>query len=166
MNKNIAAALLCALAAGCGSRGEVLETSPDDPNRVTKRMVSKGDNQNVVSRGVITKVRFSLKDRSSLQSHSDPVCMLAGALPEGVKYREVGRINAIKRTYGSVDEVLLAMADEGRRIGVDAILGLQSSQRAGGVPWRFSAPAGVGMLVKLDSASLPLDCEKIQGKTF
>ena len=118
MRKSIAAISLLVIAAGCATKQ--VETSPDDPSRVTKRISTKGNTQDVTSRAVLTRVRFTLEDRSALQSHSNQVCMLDGPLPEGLKYREVGRINGSKKTYGSPDEVLLAMADEGRRIGVEA----------------------------------------------
>jgi hypothetical protein len=87
-------------------------------------------------------------------------------LPGDLKYREVGRITANKMTYGTPDEVLLAMADEGRRIGVEAIIGLEARQRRGIMPWRMSVPANAGMLVKLDAESLPLDCVKLEGQLF
>jgi len=161
MSKKIVALSMLVTAVGCATTQ--VETSPDDPSRVTKRISSKANSEDVVSRGIKTQVRFTMENRSGLKSHSAPVCLLAGSLPEGIKYQEVGRINAVKRSYGSVDDVLLALADEGRRIGVEAIVGLQSGQRRGAMPWRFSAPSGAGMLVKLDG-SQPFDCEKLEGQ--
>ena len=164
MRKSLVVFSLLVLAAGCSTKQE--ETSPDDPSRVTRRIYSKTMSEDVVSRGVKMQIRYTLEDRSGLKRHSDPVCLLAGGLPEGAKYQEVGRINAVKRSYGSVEDVFLALADEGRRIGVDAITGLQSGQRRGAMPWRFSAPSGVGMLVKLADGSQPLDCVKLDGQLF
>jgi hypothetical protein len=158
--------VLVVLLVGCRSQRDlqVLESEPDT-GRVTKRMVSRGDIDQVTSRAVITKVSYTLKDRSGLKSHASPVCMLAGGLPDEFKYREVARISATKRTYGSVDEVLQAMADEGRRIGVEAIMGLQASQKfKSPFPWRYTSPVGQGWLIKLDPDSLPLDCETLGGK--
>jgi hypothetical protein len=167
MNKKFIASLLLPIVVGCGSKSEVLETSTDDPNRVTKKLVTRGSSENVTSRGVVTKVRFKeVADRSELQSHAGQVCMVDGPLPDGLKYREVGQINATKKTYGSPDEVLLAMADEGRRIGVEAITGLQARQRHGIMPWRMSVPSNAGVLVKLDPESLPLDCVKLGGQFY
>ena len=167
MNKKVIAGLLLPLVVGCGSKSQVLETSADDPGRVTKRMVARGSTENVTSRGVVTKIRFAATvGRNELQSHTDQVCMFDGPLPEGLKYREVGQINASKKTYGSPDEVLLAMADEGRRIGVEAITGLQARQRRGIMPWRMSVPSNAGVLVKLDPESLPLDCAKLEGQPY
>ena len=164
MRKSIVAISLLVIAAGCATKQ--VETSPDDPSRVTKRISTKGNVQDVVSRGVQTRVRFTLEDRSELKSHSSPVCMFDGPLPEGLKYREVGRINGSKKTYGTADEVLLAMADEARRIGVEAITELEARQRRGIMPWRMSVPANAGMLVKLDPESLPMDCVKLEGQLF
>lgn len=164
MRKSIAAISLLVIAAACSTTQ--VETSPDDPSRVTKRITTKGNTQDVVSRSVQTRVRFSLEDRSALQSHANAVCMFDGPLPEGLKYREVGRIHGSKKTYGSPDEVMLALADEGRRIGVEAISGLEARQRRGIMPWRMSVPANAGVLIKLDAESLPLDCLKLQGQLF
>ena len=162
--------LLVLLLAGCGSRGshrEVLETSPQDPSKATKTLLTNSrrpDREQVVSNNVTTSVYYTLKDRSALKSHSGQVCLLAGLLPTEFKYHEIGRITATKRTYGGVDEVLRAMADEGRRIGVEAIMGLQAEQKfRGPLPWRYNSPVGDGKLVKLDADSPPLECEKLGG---
>lgn len=167
----ILAGLLFVLIVGCrGGEGtvrrEVLETSASDPEHVTKRMVvnTRRDSEQVTSRNVVTKIGYTLKDRSGLKSHSEKVCMLAGVLPEGFKYQEVGRITATKRTYGGVDELLLAIADEARRIGVEVIDGLQADHRfRGPLPWRAVSPVGSGRMLKLEPASLPLDCENLGG---
>ena len=112
MRQNIAVLSLLIIAAGCATKE--VETSPDDPSRVTKRISTKGNVQDVTSRGVVTRVWLP-EDRSGLASHSNPVCMFEGSLPAGFKYRGIGRINGSKKTYGTPDEVLLAMADEARR---------------------------------------------------
>jgi hypothetical protein len=114
--------------------------------------------------GVRTSVVFASEERDTLKPHNALVCMLNGALPEEIKYVEIGRITATKGTYGGVDEVLQAMADEGRRIGVNAIVELRSRQRGSVLPWRHASPIGNGRLVKLDADSPALDCEKIGGK--
>jgi hypothetical protein len=162
--RQIAVLSLLVIAAGCATKE--VETSPDDPSRVTRRISTKGNVQDVVNRGVQSRVWFTLEDRSALKSHSSPVCLLDGPLPEGLKYREVGRITASKKTYGTPEEVLLAMADEGRRIGVEAITGLEARQRRGIMPWRMSVPANTGTLIKIDAESLPLDCAKLEGQSF
>jgi hypothetical protein len=165
MRQKIAVLSLLVVAAGCSTTQ--VETSPDDPSRVTRRITTKGSVQDVTSRGVVSRVWFAeTVDRSELKSHSNPVCLLDGQLPEGLKYREVGRIKANKKTYGTPDEVLLAMADEARRLGVEAITGLEARQRRGMMPWRMSVPANGGTLVKLDAESLPLDCAKLEGQLF
>lgn len=164
MRQKIAVVTLLVIAAGCSTTQ--VETSPDDPSRVTKRITTKGTVQDVVSRGVQSRVWVTLEDRSALKSHSSPVCLLDGPLPADLKYREVGRITASKKTYGTPDEVLLAMADEGRRIGAEAIIGLEARQRRGVMPWRMSVPANAGTLIKIDAESLPLDCAKLEGRLF
>ena len=165
MHRNIAVLSLLVIAAGCATKQ--VETSPDDPSRVTKRISTKGNVQDVTSRGVITRVRLTESvDRGALQAHSNPVCMLEVPLPAELKYKEIGRINGSKKTYGTPEEVLLAMADEARRIGVEAIIGLEARQRRGLAPWRMSVPANAGTLIKVDAESLPLDCKKLEGQLF
>lgn len=165
MRKSVAAISLLVIAAGCSTKQ--VETSPDDPSRVTRRISTKGNVEDVTSRAVVSRVRIAdAVDRGALKSHSNPVCLFDGPLPEDLKYREIGRIVANKMTYGTPDEVLLAMADEGRRIGVEAIIGLEARQRHGIMPWRASVPANAGTLVKLDAESLPLDCVKLEGRLF
>ena len=165
MRKSITAISLLVIAAGCSTKQ--VETSPDDPSRVTRRISTKGSVQDVTNRGVVSRVWFTeTVDRSELKSHSDQVCLFDGQLPEGLKYREIGRIKANKKTYGTPEEVLLAMADEARRIGVEAITGLEAKQRRGMMPWRMSVPANAGTLVKVDAESLPFDCVKLEGQLF
>jgi hypothetical protein len=114
--------------------------------------------------GVRTRVTFLTREREGLKPHNDLICMLAGMLPEEYEYSHIGRINVGKGTYGSQDEVLQAMANEARRIGVDAIIDLQSKSRHGIAPWRYSTPVSDGLLVKLKADSAPLDCEKAGGR--
>jgi len=165
MRQNIAAISLLVIAAGCSTKQ--VETSPDDPSRVTRRISTKGSVEDVTSRGVVSRVWIAAGvDRGALKSHSNPVCLFDGPLPADLKHQEVGKIKANKMTYGTPDEVLLAMADEGRRIGVEAIISLEAGQRRGIMPWRMSVPANAGMLVKLAAESLPLDCVKLEGRLF
>jgi hypothetical protein len=114
--------------------------------------------------GVKTRVVFKTLERERLRPHNGLVCMLAGPLPKEFRYSDIGQITTTKGTYGGIDEVLYAMAEEGRRIGVDAIVELQSGRRHSSMVWRYSTPIGKGRLVKLSADSPPLECEKIDGK--
>jgi uncharacterized protein YbjQ (UPF0145 family) len=84
--------------------------------------------------------------------------MLAGGLPDGVNFVEIGRIHATKGTYGERENLMLPMANEARRVGADAIVGLQASERfKGPLPWRVTAPTGDGVAVKITGDSA-FDC--------
>ncbi len=120
----------------------------------------------VAACGVSTRVQQS-NPTAILQSHNERICMLAGFLTSEYKFVNMARIIAAKGSYGPVEEILSAMADEGRRMGADAIIGLQSSQRFGGpFPWRFTRPVGDGMAIKLTPDSPRIDCPKLGGNLF
>jgi hypothetical protein len=78
----------------------------------------------------------------------------------------MGLVKATKRSYGGVDELDIAIANEARRIGADAVINLQASQRfKGPLPWRVTSPTGVGTAIKLTPESPKLDCAALRGKS-
>jgi len=88
MRKSIVAISLLVIAAGCATKQ--VETSPDDPSRVTRRISTKGKVEDVTSRGVVSRVWIADGvDRGALKSHTNPVCLFDGPLPGDLKYREV-----------------------------------------------------------------------------
>ena len=161
--------LLVLMLVGCGGRAARTQAQdPGVPAESGEASAPADEKSQVIKQagryGVKTRVVFKTKDRRALKPHDALVCMLAGPLPDEITYIEIGQIVATKGTYGGIDEVLHAMAEEGRRIGVDAIVELQSRHRGSPVVWRMSTPTGKGRLVKLRADSPPLDCEKIGGK--
>ena len=78
--------------------------------------------------GVIAK---STVDRSATlyPPNNGNICLLAGSPPSDVNYEVLGRIVATKRSYGSSDELFRPMALEARKLGADAIINLQATQR-------------------------------------
>ncbi|HUO78706.1 MAG TPA: hypothetical protein VMU00_01055 [Steroidobacteraceae bacterium] len=116
--------------------------------------------------GIKTKTKIIDAAHQSIQSHTRDVCLLAGALPSDYVYNEIARIKATKGTYGGTDEVLAAIADAARRVGADAVINLQASQKfKGPLPWRVTSPTGDGTAIKLTPQSPPLDCAAIGGNT-
>ena len=95
------------------------------------------------------------------------VCTLTGLPPTDVQYEVLARIVASKRTYGSVDELFAPMVREARKIGADAIINLQASQRFKGIfPWRITSPGGDGHAIKIVPESPDLDCLRVGGKLW
>ena len=95
------------------------------------------------------------------------ICLLAGAPPTDVKYEVLGRVMATKRTYGSSQELFPKMAIEGRKLGADAIINLQASQKfKGPLPWRVTSPTGDGTAIKITADSPQMDCGHAGGKSF
>jgi hypothetical protein len=110
------------------------------------------------------KTRLNPGATASLESHNKGVCLLAGWMPSDVKYVTLGQVRASRGSYGHVNDVLAVMANEGRRLGADAIVGLQASQRFGGpLPWRFTRPVGDGTAIRLAPDSPALDCKTVGG---
>jgi hypothetical protein len=114
--------------------------------------------------GIKTKTTLAA-NAPPIQGRSGPVCLFAGSLPPEYKYIEIGRITATKRTYGSTDQVVRAIAAEARRLGAVAVINLQADQRfKGPLPWRIASPTGDGVAVKLMSESSELKCEDAGGR--
>lgn len=108
--------------------------------------------------GVVTKTDH----RAAAPAHNHSVCLLPGELPTTYQYVVVGTIKATKRTYGSVDELGAAVANEARHIGADAVINYSASQRfKGPIPWRLTSPTGVGTGVRLVSGTI--NCAELRG---
>jgi hypothetical protein len=87
------------------------------------------------------------------------ICLMAGAPASDIQYEIVGRVVATKRTYGSSDELFMPMALEARKLGADAIINLQASQRfKGPMPWRVTSPTGDGQAIKVLPGSPKIQC--------
>lgn len=109
--------------------------------------------------GVKTKTALTPGGSGALSARTGPVCLMAGGLPDGVQFTEIGRIHATKGTYGERENLMLPMANEARRVGADAIINLQADERfKGPLPWRFTAPTGDGVAVKIIGPDAALDC--------
>lgn len=115
--------------------------------------------------GVKTKTELIAGRGAAVTPRMGPVCLLAGALPDGVEVVAIGKIKATKGTYGGTDNLMKPMADEARRVGADAIINLQADQRfKGPLPWRYNAPTGIGTAVHFVDQAAPFDCTGNGGK--
>ena len=104
------------------------------------------------------KTKTELVPGAQLGSRTGPVCLLAGSLPPEVAAERIGRIKATKGTYGERENLMLPIANEARRVGADAVVELQASERfKGPLPWRVAAPTGDGFAVKFADAAA-FDC--------
>lgn len=117
--------------------------------------------------GVKTKTELVGGRNASVTARNGPVCMLAGGLPDGIQSVAIGKMKATKGTYGAVDNLMLPMADEARRVGADAIINLQAGQRfKGPLPWRYNAPTGAGIAVRFVDQAMPFDCAASGGQSL
>lgn len=95
-------------------------------------------------------------------------CFFPGLPPADLKYRVVKKIKLGKGTYGSVRDILPALAQRAQTLGADAIINYAGSQRFGFFPWRFVRPVARGTAVQwLDPAhSQAHECTNIGGTTL
>lgn len=99
--------------------------------------------------------------------NNEDLCLLKGAPPTDIDYEVIGRVMATKRSYGSEEELFPEMAYEAKKIGADAIINVQSSQRfKGPLPWRIVAPTGDGRAIKILADSPELDCMHSGGRVY
>jgi hypothetical protein len=121
----------------------------------------------VLSAGCGVRAKSMVDRRATIHApNNGSICLLAGAPPSDVKYETVGRIVATKRSYGSSDELLPAMAYEARRLGADAIINLQAGQRfKGPLPWRITSPSGDGTAIKVIDTP-KIDCAHAGGRLY
>jgi hypothetical protein len=107
------------------------------------------------------------RDATLYPPNNGNICLLAGSPASDVKYEVLGRVVATKRTYGSSDELFPPMAQEARKLGADAIINLQASQRfKGPLPWRVTSPTGDGQAIKVLPDSPQIDCLQMGGKLW
>lgn len=108
---------------------------------------------------VVTKLEPS-KEAPVLAAHAEKVCFFpdAPALPHQV----LGRVVATKKTYGTLDELVLPVAREARSAGANAVFLWSATQKFKGPnPFRATAPTGTGQAVVITVA---FDCASLGGK--
>jgi hypothetical protein len=106
---------------------------------------------------------------STANPASEPIgsfCFFAGAPPSDMKYRVVKKVKLGKGTYGSVREILPALAERARHAGADAIIGYSGSQRFGFFPWRMVRPVAGGTAVQWADRSKANECAAMGGTTL
>lgn len=109
--------------------------------------------------GGVTAKSSVKRDATLYPPNNGDICLLAGAPASDVEYEVLGRVVATKRSYGSSDELFVPMALEARKLGADAIINLQASQRfKGPLPWRVTSPTGDGQAIKVLPESPPIEC--------
>jgi hypothetical protein len=92
---------------------------------------------------------------------SGPVCLLKSPLPESVRHKVIGQIDAGKRWYGGTGALMPLMADEGRKLGADAVVNIRSGQKIGLFAW--ATPYAYGTAVKIEDAK-ELNCLSLGGE--
>jgi hypothetical protein len=101
------------------------------------------------------------RGHAPIQPHNDPVCLLKHPLPSGIAHTIIGEVRGGKKTYGSMQEVLSVMGAEGRKVGADAIINVQTKHDINAFAW--ARPIGSGTGVKLANKS-DIDCIKMGGE--
>src|SRR5688572_1845521 len=78
---------------------------------------------------VRTKVDWFKHAPRDLGAHANPLCMTAAEPGEPFKFTILAKISAEKTSYGAVEEVLVAIADQARVLGADAVIRLRAKQQ-------------------------------------
>jgi hypothetical protein len=89
------------------------------------------------------------------------VCLLHTPAPSGTQYVAVSFLDTYMHHYGSAEYLLDTMADEARKVGANAVVGIHSGQEFGYFPWRMVRPRAQGHAIRFAE---PIDCEKAGGQ--
>ena len=77
---------------------------------------------------------------STFEAHTEPVCLVPQLIEKRLIAETLGPISGKKNFYGSRVEVFKAMANEARRVGAHAIIGLEGRHEVS--MWAWARPAG------------------------
>ena len=102
-----------------------------------------------------TSTKYVSKGQAPLPRSVEPVCFVRAPLPSNIDYTKIGEVRGGKKSYGTVSEIIPAMADEARSIGADALINVTTGQRMGA--WAWARPVGSGTAIKLANRA-DLDC--------
>lgn len=98
---------------------------------------------------------------------TDKVCLLQDNLPSIALYMVPAKIRGSKRSYERSDLVLMAMAQEAKRIEADTVINIIAKQCFGlFLPWRHAQPKGTGTAIKLKPDQNPIYCVALGGKQY
>lgn len=90
-------------------------------------------------------------------------CFVALTPPAGT-YTVIRRVKLGKGTYGGIKDILPKFAAYAKRVGADAVIEYDGSQRFGFFPWRMVRPVVHGVAVKWTQA--PASCAAVGGSTL
>lgn len=106
--------------------------------------------------------RASTRIYQAEPAHNNRICMIPGPAPAGVQHKVMGTITTYMHHYGDTESVLLEMAEEARRMGANAVVGVSSGQRFGWFAWRVVRPLAEGTAVRLQNPE-ELNCQGAGG---
>ncbi len=100
------------------------------------------------SNEVVTKAQRA-KGTVKQEPHVGFVCMFEGK-PQNLIYKELGKVLAVKETYGELDEVFLPLAKQARRLGANAVMNVENYQRFRGFrPDKAVTPFARGVAIQI-----------------
>ena len=91
---------------------------------------------------------------------STPICLIKGT-PTNHQFTEIKRLKIGKGTYGSVTDLYPRIVDKTHKLGDDAVIHYNASQRFGFWPWRLVRPVMTGTAIKW--LSTPPSCQSLGG---
>ncbi len=87
-------------------------------------------------------------DPSRLADELADFCFFAGTPSPEMKFTTIRKLKVGKGTYGGIKEILPKLAQHARKVGADAIIQYNGSQRFGFFPWRMVRPVVTGVAIK------------------
>ena len=91
---------------------------------------------------------------------STPICLIKGT-PTNHQFTEIKRLKIGKGTYGSVTDLYPRIVDKTHKLGANAVIHYNASQRFGFWPWRLVRPVMTGTAIKW--LSTPPSCQSLGG---
>ncbi len=83
----------------------------------------------------------------SEKPHSRKVFLTSMSLPFHVEYKELGRIECGKASYGSPEDIYIMLASAARNLGADGIINVNTWMQQSGLA--LVAPHGSGIAIKI-----------------
>jgi len=106
----------------------------------------------VLSACASQEVRTKAQRNKHVEAHeayNGPVCMFEGK-PQNMTFVELGKVLAIKETYGEVSEVMPALAKQARKLGANAVMNVESRQRFRGLQFdKIATPFARGVAISI-----------------
>ena len=110
---------------------------------------------------LVNTTDVSALSEKKLPAKEGKVFLTEESLPKEFGYESLAQIEVGKVWYGSDEKVYTTFAEEARKIGADAVMGIGTWHHPAG--WSWASPQGTGKAIKFNNPSI-VDLSKIKGE--